>query len=67
MDGRVHTLKKNKEALVVTSTEDRLEINSNKSKYMVISRGQNVGQCHNIKTDNISFERVEQPNIWEQA
>ena len=27
---------------------------------MVISRDQNVGRIHRIKTDNISLERVEQ-------
>jgi hypothetical protein len=29
-------------------------------KYMVVSRDQNAGRNHNIKTDNSSFERVEQ-------
>jgi len=27
---------------------------------MVLSRDQNAGQCHNIKTDNSSIERVEE-------
>jgi len=27
---------------------------------MVMSRDQNAGQSHNIKTDNVSFERVEE-------
>jgi hypothetical protein len=30
------------------------------TKYMVMSRDQNVGRNHSIKTDNNSFERVEQ-------
>jgi len=29
------------------------------TKYMVMSRDQNAGRSHNIKTDNSSFERVE--------
>jgi hypothetical protein len=29
------------------------------TKNMVMSRDQNAGQSHNIKTDNNSFERVE--------
>ena len=37
-----------------------LEVNADKTKYMVMSRDQNAGRSHNIKTDNSSFERVEQ-------
>jgi len=33
---RVHTIKKNKEALVVASKETGLDINVEKTKYMVI-------------------------------
>jgi len=35
-----------------------LEVNANKTKYMVMSQDQNEGQ--NIKINNSSFERVEQ-------
>jgi hypothetical protein len=31
-----------------------------RTKYMFMSGDQNAGQNHNIKTDNKSFERVEQ-------
>jgi len=31
-----------------------------KTKYMVVSQDQNAGQSHSIKTDNSSFERVEE-------
>jgi hypothetical protein len=34
---RIHTIKKNKEALVVVSKEIGLEVNSDKSKCMVVS------------------------------
>ena len=30
------------------------------AKYMIMSRDQNAGRTHNIKTDNSSFERVEE-------
>jgi len=33
---------------------------ADKTKYMVMSRDQNEGRSHNIKTDNSSFERVEE-------
>jgi hypothetical protein len=48
------------EASVVGRKEIGLEINADKSKYMVISRDQNAGRSHNIKSDNSSFERVKQ-------
>jgi hypothetical protein len=37
-----------------------LEVNADKTKYMVMSRDQNAGRNHNIRIDNISFERVEE-------
>jgi len=30
------------------------------AKYMVMSRDENAGRTHNIKTDNSSFEMVEE-------
>jgi hypothetical protein len=36
-----------------------LEVNADKSKYMVMSRDQNVGRSHTIKMDNSSFGRVD--------
>ena len=58
--GRVHTIKENAESTVVASKENRLEVNADKTKYMVISRDQNSGRSHNIKIDNSSFDRVEE-------
>jgi hypothetical protein len=60
LGGSVHAIKKNTEALVVASKENGLEVNAEKTKYMVMSRDQNAGQNHNIKIDNESFERAEQ-------
>ena len=54
------TIKKRAEASVVASKEIGLEVNADKTKYMIMSRDQNLGQSHNIKIDNSSFERVEQ-------
>jgi len=42
------------------SKEIGLEVNADKTKYMVMSRDQNVGRSRSIKTDNSSFERVEE-------
>jgi hypothetical protein len=60
LGGSVHDIKKNTETLVVASKEISLEVNAEKTKYMVMSRNQNAGQNHKIKIDNKSFERVEQ-------
>ena len=56
----VHTIKKNTEALVVTRKKTGLKENADKSKYIVMNRDENAGRSHNIKTDSISFERLEQ-------
>jgi hypothetical protein len=60
LGGSVHAIKQNTDALLVASKEIGLEVNAEKTKYMVMSRNQNAGQNHNIKLDNKSFERVEQ-------
>jgi len=60
LGGSVNTVKGNKKALLVGSKEIGLEVNSDKSKNMVMSRDQNAGRSHNIKIDNKSFERVEE-------
>ena len=46
--------KKHTEVLVVASKE------TDKTKSMVVCQDQEAGQSHNIKTDNSSFERVEE-------
>jgi len=52
--------KKNTESLVVSSKESGIEVNADKTRYMVISRDQNAGRSRSIKIDNISFESVEE-------
>ena len=56
----VPTIKENAEVLVVASKEIGLEVYANRTKYMVMSRDQNEGPNHGIKTDNSSFERLEE-------
>jgi hypothetical protein len=54
----IHTIKKNTEALLDASKEAGLEVNPEKTKYMLMSRSQKIGQRHNIKIANRSFEDV---------
>ena len=60
MGGTVDTVKKNAEALVVATKEIGLEVNAHKTKYMTVSRDQNAGRIHSMKTDNSSIERLEE-------
>jgi hypothetical protein len=46
--GIVHNLKEKAEALIVASKETGLEVNADKSEYLVMSRDQNAGRSHNI-------------------
>jgi hypothetical protein len=56
----VHTVKENTLDLLVTSKENGLDVNADKTKYMVMSQDQNAGRSHSINIDNSSFKRVEE-------
>jgi hypothetical protein len=56
----VDTIKKNTETLIDAGKEVGLEINVEKTKYMLLSRHQNVSQNRDIKITNRSFENVSQ-------
>ena len=46
-------------ALVTAAREIGLEVSADKTKYMVMSREQNAGRNHSVRSDNSTFERVE--------
>ena len=48
----VHTVKEHAEALIVASKEIGLEVNVDKTKYMVMYRDQKAGLIHKTETDN---------------
>jgi hypothetical protein len=57
----IDTIKKNTETLTdARSKEVGIEINVEKTKYMLLSRHQNVAQNRNIKIVKRSFENVSQ-------
>jgi len=60
------TVKKNTETLVVASKETGLEVNADKTKYIVMSRDQNAGRNHSIKTGNSSIEEWKSSRIYER-
>jgi hypothetical protein len=54
----VNTIKENTETLLETSRDIGLEINAEKTKYMIMSRHPNSGQNRNVRIANDSFENV---------
>ncbi|KAJ4435542.1 hypothetical protein ANN_18158 [Periplaneta americana] len=53
------TIRENTGILVEASKEIGLEVNSQKTKYMIMSRDENIVRNGNIKIGNLSFEEVE--------
>ena len=60
LGGSIRAANENAEALVVAAKETGLEVNADKTKYMVMSRDQNAGRTHSVKIDNSYFERVDE-------
>ena len=58
--GSIHTVKENAEALVAATREIGLEVSGDKTKYMVMSPDQNAGRIQSMRTNNSTFERVEE-------
>jgi hypothetical protein len=56
----IETIKKKTETLFDASDEVRLEIDVEKTKYMLLSHRQNAGQNRDIKLANRSFENASQ-------
>ena len=60
MEGSVHTVTKNAEALVAATKEIGLEANAHKTKYMTVFRDQKTGRIHSMKMDNSPIEKAEE-------
>jgi hypothetical protein len=54
----INAIKDNSETLLEASRDVGLEINAEKTKYMIMSRHPNSGQNQNIRITNESFENV---------
>ena len=53
-------IKKNTVDLLFGSKATGLEVNANKTKYMVMSRDHNAGRSHSMKVDTSFFGKVEE-------
>ncbi|KAJ4441696.1 hypothetical protein ANN_11554 [Periplaneta americana] len=59
LGGNTRTIRENTEILLEASKAIGLEVNPEKTKYMIISRDQNIVRNGNIKIGDLSFEEVE--------
>jgi len=63
LGGSAYTVNENVESLLVATKEIGLEVNADKTKYMVMFRDQNAGRSYSMKIDNSSIERVKRGQI----
>jgi len=59
LGGNLHAVKEKAEALIVTGKEIGLEVNADKTKFMVTPRNRNAVRSHRMKINN-AFGRVEE-------
>jgi hypothetical protein len=57
---KTYILLKNAHGLVVVGMKTGLEVQADKTKYVIMSRDQNAGRSHDIKFDNSSSDCIEQ-------
>jgi hypothetical protein len=58
LDNSINTIKENKETLLEASRDVGLEMNSEKTKYMIMCHHPNSGHNQNIRIANELFEKV---------
>jgi hypothetical protein len=62
----IGTINKTQKLQIGASKEVSLEINVEKTKYMLLSHHQKTGQKHDIKIGNTSFDNGRSSDIWKQ-
>jgi hypothetical protein len=61
----IDTIKKSTQTLIDVSKEAGLEVNTEKTKYMLLSHHQNTGQNRDIKVANRCLKMWHSSDIWE--
>ena len=61
----LQTIRENTEIFIKARKGIGLEMNSDKTKYMITSRQQNIVQNQNIVIEYLLFEKVVKFKIWE--
>jgi hypothetical protein len=61
----LYTVKENAESLVVATKVTELEVNADKTKYMVMCRDRNEGRGHSVKI-TVPLKGWNSSNIWER-
>jgi hypothetical protein len=67
LGGNIRTVRKNTEAVIITSKEIGLEVNAEIIKYMVMSRDQNAGQNNKYRWVINPLKLWKSLNIWKQT
>jgi hypothetical protein len=62
----IGTMKKNTETLTDANKEASLEVNTEKTKHMLLSRHQNAGKNHDVKVANRYSENMAQFRFWKR-
>jgi hypothetical protein len=65
--GNINTIKKNTDTLLEATGVVVIEVNSEKTKYIVMSCHQNAGKNHNLLISNKSFENVVKSKYFRTA
>jgi hypothetical protein len=60
LSNNIDIIKKNTKTLIDASKEVGLEVNTEKTKYMLLSHQQNAGQNYDVKIGNRCLENVAQ-------
>jgi ribosomal protein S2 len=60
LGGNIDTINKNMETLIDSNKEVGPEVNTEKTKYMLLSHHQNAGQSYNLEIANRCFGNVAQ-------
>jgi len=63
----VHTIKENTEVVIVASKEIGLEVNADKTIYMVMCRDRIARRSHSLRLIIVTLKGWESSNIWEQT